>query len=688
MILLCCAQVSKKHFDALILFALQLEKRGHTVAIDRRFMADDITKQNKYEMAPFLADIADVSPTCVIVIGADAVSEEAQTLLADIQCENDTPIWALGYFNDLQSELNARNKLAFATGREPKLLNLNVQFEPSLHADPISPLVTEIASLPAQSSDASSQVFVYIPFEELEESDETLNQISVVNYSPNITLHLMTNAKGKDYIRNSRYADLSVFSYGELPPTDLLHYFDVLVFYGANVPGERMAALAVNSMGAGKVVIDCTESYGFVSAGAPVLKGPRNPSVLLGYLQDTVIKNRKEIGDRIRKSDWLRQFDILTLERELGIKPGQQPILERGAQTLFFPTNGNGLGHAQRCTVIAAEMTSDHACCFAAFPSCVDMVQKRGFSCLPMVPRSPEHSEEYASDLVNFLRLRSVFRCGDQLVFDGGYVFDSVYRLITKLQNPAVWIRRGLWRPEQINPIALERERAFSKVIVPTEAFSELNTDYSWGDHVFRIGPIVQNNTLTAKDIRAVRDKLGAELGRDFDTLVVSMLGGGVASERTAQTQLLCSLLERRRGCLHLIVAWPNAFVSSTLYGWENSRVVNTLHALDFCQAADLCISAAGYNSFHEILYARVPAILIPQSAPYLDDQERRASAAFERGLAGLVRENGLLTLEREVCAFLDDGKSALVRNALRDHNLPETGNKEAARLIEEGLSS
>lgn len=688
MILLCCAQVSKKYFDALILFALQLDKRGHEVAIDQRFMADDVTKQNKYEMAPFLADIADVSPTCVIVIGADAMSEEAQILLADIKLEIDVPIWAVGYFNDLQGELNARNKIAFATGREPKLLNLHAQFKPSLHADPISPLLTEIAASPVQSSENSAQVFVYIPFEELEQSDETLNQISMVNYSPNITLHLMTNAKGKDYIRNSRYADLSVFSYGELPPTDLLHYFDVLVFYGANVPGERMAALAVNSMGAGKVVIDCTDSYGFVSAGAPVLKGPRNPSVLLGYLQDTVIKNREEIGDRIRKSDWLRQFDIVDFERELGLKLGEQPTADRGSQTLFFPTNGNGLGHAQRCAVIAAEMKTDQPCCFAAFPSCVEMVRTRGYACVPMVSRSAEHSEEYASDLLNFLRLRSIFRSGDQLVFDGGFVFDSVYRLITKLQNPAVWIRRGLWRPEQVNPIALERERAFSKVIVPKEAFSELNTDYSWGNHVFRVGPVVQKGKLTKKEARGLRDKLGKSFGRNFDTLVVSMLGGGVASERTAQTQLLCSLLERRSGCLHLIVAWPNAVVSSTLYGWENSHVVNTLHALDLCQSADLCISAAGYNSFHELLYAHVPAIFIPQSAPYLDDQERRANAAFERGLAALVRDNELLTLEREISAFLDDGKAQSVRQALLGQNLPETGNKDAARLIAEGLSS
>ena len=47
-----------------------------------------------------------------------------------------------------------------------------------------------------------------------------------------------------------------------------------------------------------------------------------------------------------------------------------------------------------------------------------------------------------------------------------------------------VWLRRGLWQAEQDNSIALDRAKVFSQVIVPTEAFDELN-DHRWqGDRL------------------------------------------------------------------------------------------------------------------------------------------------------------------------------------------------------------
>jgi UDP-N-acetylglucosamine:LPS N-acetylglucosamine transferase len=161
------------------------------------------------------------------------------------------------------------------------------------------------------------------------------------------------------------------------------------------------------------------------------------------------------------------------------------------------------------------------------------------------------------------------------------------------------------------------------------------------------------------------------------------MLGGGVASDRSAQLQGLCSLLERRKSCLHLVVVWPGSTVLPTLHLWNNTRVVQTTEALALAQAADLVVSAAGYNSLNEVLYHGIPAIFIPQSAPYLDDQTRRARAASDRGLSVTVLAQELLRLEREVLACLDGGKAALLRARLKLAELPSPGTDAAARLIE-----
>jgi UDP-N-acetylglucosamine:LPS N-acetylglucosamine transferase len=117
--------------------------------------------------------------------------------------------------------------------------------------------------------------------------------------------------------------------------------------------------------------------------------------------------------------------------------------------------------------------------------------------------------------------------------------------------------------------------------------------------------------------------------------------------------------------------------------GWRNTRLVRTRDSLALAAAADLVVSAVGYNTFHELLYSRIPAIFIPQVAAYLDDQERRARAASDRGLAETVLAHEFLLLERRIGDMLDRGRGESLRKALDELALPDTGNLAAVRLIE-----
>ena len=108
------------------------------------------------------------------------------------------------------------------------------------------------------------------------------------------------------------------------------------------------------------------------------------------------------------------------------------PALRR-AKVVFMPTNGIGLGHAQRCTLVAAELDRDRVDpIFAAFPSCTGLVKAYGFDAMPLVQRSALHPRAYENDLVNYLRLKALTDDARTLVFDGGYVFDLVYRTIVE----------------------------------------------------------------------------------------------------------------------------------------------------------------------------------------------------------------------------------------------------------------
>jgi hypothetical protein len=351
----------------------------------------------------------------------------------------------------------------------------------------------------------------------------------------------------------------------------------------------------------------------------------------------------------------------------------------------MMPTNGVGLGHAQRCLLIAEEIDRSRvAPVFAVFPSCAGLVKTYGFDAIPLVPRSALHAETHANDLPNYVRLRALAEDSGALVFDGGYVFDSVYRTILERRLRGVWIRRGLWQANQDNTTSLDREKAFERVVVPSEAFEELNVAYSHGDHVHRVGPIVRRDALDAVRRRTLRAQLAERYGSTFERLVVTQLGGGVAADRGAQIQAICGTLERRSDVLHLVLSWPTAVVEPGWFRWRRSRVVRTHHAGVLAAAADLCLTAAGYNAFHEVLYGARAAIFVPQTGAFMDDQRARATAVHERGLAGFVEPHQLTTLEREIARHLDGGEGEAVRQRLRTLELPTPGNAHAAHLITE----
>src|SRR6185503_7057504 len=76
---------------------------------------------------------------------------------------------------------------------------------------------------------------------------------------------------------------------------------------------------------------------------------------------------------------------------------------------VFMPTNGVGLGHAQRCTLIARALAPGRPRpVFAAFPSCAALVKAQGFDVMPLVGRSRLHAQSHEHDLANCLRLRAL----------------------------------------------------------------------------------------------------------------------------------------------------------------------------------------------------------------------------------------------------------------------------------------
>jgi hypothetical protein len=681
-----------RSFDARVQFARQLGLHGHAALIDEDGVPEDLSRTRKYESAPFLGRIGDVRVTRLIVIGAETLSDAVLARLRGYRLADNIPVSAIGRFETRQARIGAASRLAYVLGREADLLDLQELQPRPIHDHSIAPL---FANLPGAVSTVGAvsertgdlRLFLVVP-KDILELPETLPALATLGNIGGVNCNVITAGAGKELIHTSRYSAISAYGYSEQTPDVLARMSDVAAVFGPNIPGERMSAYLLDVLAGAGAAVDCTEAGAVIATGAPALRGPADIASLYPYLQASVLANRDAIGAEAASHPWLRENTFERLSAALALpdpaRGATRTPKPRAPRVVFFPTNGVGLGHAQRCSLIAAELSRPTDCGFAAFPSCLPMLRAKGYDCLPLVAKSDGHAAAYANDLVNYLRLGQTLDARDTLVFDGGYVFDSVYKTILERQLSAVWIRRGLWQPGQLNHTPLDRERAFDAVILPDEAFDELNADYSHGARLHHVGPIVQRRDLDADARRDLRARLRARFAPEASKIVVTMLGGGEAADRSAQLQALCAQISARPDWLHLVVVWPNARVSANLYGWDNSHVVRTRYALDLCQASDLLVSAVGYNSFHEVLYSRIPTIFMPQMAAFMDDQERRARGASDRGLAVTVLADELLLLQREVAAFLDGTKAADIAKALAGVDLPAPGNARAARLIEE----
>ena len=101
MILIDAGKRDAKSLDAKILFAAQLSARGHRVSIDDNTVPEDMAHDQKYEIAPYLTDVSDISVSRIFLIGAEDVCDETLMNLHDLDPK--VQVAAIGRFPTQQA---------------------------------------------------------------------------------------------------------------------------------------------------------------------------------------------------------------------------------------------------------------------------------------------------------------------------------------------------------------------------------------------------------------------------------------------------------------------------------------------------------------------------------------------------------------------------------------------------------
>lgn len=671
-----CDTVATKKADleALAVFAAQTQEAGYETRISDTAVEDvTINPGLLYEITPFLSSDPAGPEDMIVLLGASEVPDARMPYLRRLASSKTERIVAFGRYATDQLRIGASARLAYAFGREVDVVDL-----PERPGLPDTSIPIFAIQRPKRSA-PKVRVSLFNPPIKTPEERAAILEMARSSFD----VQIITQGGDKDRWLEMTNFEVPVWHLGETKPLAFAIGTDIAVFYKAPMAWPRFQSMFAALVMQGACLIDATSNRGWAAIGDPVIPGPSSIDALQRWLTSDIIPSLDDITYAMARTGLQSSF----------LPPSELPGLPRKRQkatgaagrerpVLFMPTNGVGLGHAKRCSVIAAEMAVPKRARFAAFPSCVGMLRGSGFDTMPLIGRTPD-LPEHATDLVNYTRLSKGAEDTSGFVFDGGHVFSSVLRTVTEQNLPSVWIRRGLWQHGPSTRIALDRQKIFDRVIVPQEAFSELNQTLSFGDAISEVGPIFQQTSQTEADRKALRQAIGEKLGKEVDRLVITMLGGGVAADRRAQTMTVASHLATVENVTNLLVVYPTSKIDPAWNSFPNTHLVRTRHASTLFQAADLFISAVGYNSFHEAIYGAVPTIFIPQMAAYMDDQRARAEAAHERRLAIKVEPWEMLTLTKIIDECLE-GRNEELRANLSRVNLPEPGAQRAARIIEE----
>jgi hypothetical protein len=266
------------------------------------------------------------------------------------------------------------------------------------------------------------------------------------------------------------------------------------------------------------------------------------------------------------------------------------------------------------------------------------------------------------------------------LVFDGNVPYQGL--IDAMVDHPdvwAVWCRRGMWHPGRGRD-AIARERHFDAVVEPRDLAERFDRGLT-AQSRSRTRTVAPIRLLDEGDLlsrRRARDALG--IGADRPAVLLQ-LGAGNNYDYAPLRRSAIAVLRERYDADVRVAEWP--ITEEPLELPEGVRSISEFPLSRYARAFDFVISAAGYNSFHEVLLAGVPAIFVPNEHPQQDDQLARARFVEHQDLGACVRAREIYRLSACIERLLAPRER--LRIARRCATLERSnGAVEFAGLIEE----
>ena len=332
---------------------------------------------------------------------------------------------------------------------------------------------------------------------------------------------------------------------------------------------------------------------------------------------------------------------------------------------ILATSNGIGMGHLTRASAIASELKSFANPIIISMAAGVVEVPKIAgvrFEYIPGRDRKWMGRLEWDA----YLRDRIVALIDETnakiVSFDGVVPYPGIIGVKSVRPNVnLVWVRRGFWQKTRTRYLLNLQSSMMDLIITP----GDFGQSYDKGPTAVRkdsvlVKPISIFNPSTTLSKNDARTTLGLDYERPA---ILVQLGVGEADLNSKMTAALSGLL-----------SWPNLQVVLTKEPVDSNgnnlapagldiKIIRHFPLANVLNAFDAAICAAGYNSVHEELAAKIPTLFIPNTRG-TDNQAARALWAADNKMALTVDQSNLLEIKENASKLA----FASIRNELTNN--------------------
>jgi len=356
------------------------------------------------------------------------------------------------------------------------------------------------------------------------------------------------------------------------------------------------------------------------------------------------------------------------------------------ARLLFVSSNGVGMGHLSRLLAVARRLPDSYEAVFLTMSQALSVIAQFGFHA-EYVPSQQLTLSDMATWNAWFKRtLDQVLEAYSirAVVYDGNIVYQGLCdAVLPRPDCPLIWIRRGMWRSDQDNSQSLLSRENVDLTIEPGDVASEFDSGASveQREGVVFVDPI----RLLDSDEVLSREESCRTLGLDADAShALIQLGAGNNYNVIDLIGSAIETLEKTGIARPVLAEWTTSEISLDL--WPSIPRLRCFPISRYYRAFDFTISAAGYNSFNEIISFGVPSLLAPNRNRAMDDQSARAAFADLHGAAVHLDHEMLPILDEVLDAMMDKDRRQAMKDKCQIIAKPN-GAERAAQIIIDTIS-